>query len=64
MSSIEILQSIIDDISAGFDALLEELDTQKKVELDLRQKLVRAVDRVSRLRLRTPPLLCLMLQTF
>lgn len=47
MSSIEALQSIAHDISVGFEALLERLEAQRKVEADLRQKLAKAVDRVS-----------------
>ena len=43
----EALQSIANDISVGFEALLEQLNAQKKTEKDLRQQLAKAVQRVS-----------------
>lgn len=46
MSTIASLQSLANDIASGFDALLERLDDQKKVEADLRVQLSRVSDRV------------------
>lgn len=39
MSTIESLQSLANDIASGFDALLERLDEQKKVEASLKEQL-------------------------
>lgn len=47
MSSIEALQSIANDISTGFEVLLDRLDAQRRVEEDLRQQLASAAGRVS-----------------
>lgn len=43
--SIEALQTIAEDISLGFETLLEQLDAQRKVERHLRQQLARAAER-------------------
>lgn len=52
MSSVESLQSLANDIASGFDALIERLDDQRKVEDDLKQQLSRAFDRVRVIRFR------------
>lgn len=46
MSTIASLHSLANEIASGFNALLERLDEQKKVEADLREQLSRASDRV------------------
>jgi len=43
MSSNEALQSIVNDVSEGFEVLLKRLDAQRKLELNLRQQLARDV---------------------
>lgn len=43
MSTIESLQSLANDIALGFDALLERLDEQKKVEAGLKEQLSQRV---------------------
>lgn len=47
MSSLEALQSIYNDISSGFDILLKRLEEQRKSEVELRQQLARAIEKVS-----------------
>lgn len=44
--SIGALQTIAEDISLGFETLLEQLDAQRKVERHLRQQLAQAAERV------------------
>ncbi|KAK5955108.1 hypothetical protein OHC33_003787 [Knufia fluminis] len=43
--AIEALQDIANDISAGFEVLLERLDAQRRTEIDLRQQLAKAAER-------------------
>lgn len=62
MSSLESLQSIAEEISLGFEALLEQLDAQKRLETDLREQLVRVVEKVSALTFVTNVSFFMMLQ--
>lgn len=46
MASLDALRAIANDLATGFEALLDRLAAQKKVEIELRGQLQRTIDKV------------------